>query len=70
MKMKEILKKANALGVEKPDAMGKAELIRSIQSKEGNSPCYATAKNGKCDQKGCLWYADCLEDSGSFDLRV
>jgi hypothetical protein len=70
MKLKEIVKKANTLGIEKPEAMRKAELIHAIQEKEGNSPCYATAKNGRCDQKGCLWYGDCMDDSGSFDLRV
>ena len=70
MKMKEIMKKAIAVGVEKPDGMGKPELIHAIQLKEGNPLCYATAAVGHCDQKDCLWHADCMEDSTIVKLHV
>jgi hypothetical protein len=37
----------------------KDELIRKIQSSEGNDPCYATGKASVCGQTQCLWRADC-----------
>ena len=46
----------------KPKGMNKADLIKSIQIKEGNSPCFKTA--GKyCDQADCLWRSDCLSNN-------
>ncbi|MBU0621974.1 MAG: SAP domain-containing protein [Gammaproteobacteria bacterium] len=39
----------------------KTELIRSIQTREGNFNCYATAYDGVCDQLGCIWREDCFE---------
>jgi hypothetical protein len=45
----------------KPDHLSKAELIKSIQSEEGNFACFATASNGECDQVGCLWRGDCFD---------
>lgn len=39
----------------------KTELIRSIQTREGNFDCYATAYDGACDQLGCIWREDCFE---------
>ena len=40
--------------------MKKGEIIRSIQTAEGNFPCFGTAADGICDQGGCLWRQDCL----------
>jgi hypothetical protein len=70
MKMKDILEKAKTVGVEKPDGMDKLGLIRAIQVKEGNFPCYATATEGNCDQEACLWSDDCMEDSSAVELHV
>jgi hypothetical protein len=39
----------------------KTELIKAIQTKEGNFDCYSTAHSGKCDQLDCLWREDCFE---------
>jgi hypothetical protein len=39
----------------------KTELIRTIQAREGNFDCYATAFDGVCDQLGCIWRDDCFE---------
>lgn len=39
--------------------MKKADLIRSIQQDEGNSPCYNTDTSGTCGQECCLWRDDC-----------
>ena len=43
-----------------PKKMNKAQLIKSIQIKEGNSPCFKKAGN-HCDQADCLWKNDCLK---------
>jgi hypothetical protein len=39
--------------------MKKEVLIRSIQSAEGNSHCFGTAKD-YCDQLRCCFRDDCL----------
>jgi hypothetical protein len=44
----------------KPDHLSKAELIKAIQTEEGNFACFATASSGECDQVGCLWREDCF----------
>ena len=44
----------------KPDHLSNTELIRTIQTVEGNFDCYATACDGECDQGGCLWREDCF----------
>jgi hypothetical protein len=59
MDMAAIRKIAQDKGVANP-AGNKMDLVRQIQQKEGNSPCFATAK-GRCDQVSCLWLKDCLE---------
>lgn len=41
----------------------KSELIKSIQSAEGNFSCYATATRAICDQGSCLWRDDCFFDA-------
>jgi hypothetical protein len=41
--------------------MNKAELIRTIQVHESNSPCFGVAA-GSCDQANCLWREDCLKN--------
>lgn len=43
----------------KTSKMKKAEMIRSIQTSEGNHPCFQTADN-TCDQDDCCWRNDCL----------
>jgi hypothetical protein len=39
--------------------MKKTELIRSIQSSEGNIPCFETVTKDSCSQMNCLWRNDC-----------
>lgn len=58
MKMVEIKQKAVTLGL-KPGRMKKSELIKAVQSKEGNFPCFQMATD-YCDQYSCCWRADCL----------
>ena len=43
----------------------KTDLIKAIQSDEGNFECYATTSVGECDQTGCLWRNDCLDFNNS-----
>ncbi len=38
--------------------MLKVDLIRAIQVKEGNAPCYQTGI-AACPQAGCCWWGDC-----------
>ncbi|MDZ7662618.1 hypothetical protein [Thiohalophilus sp.] len=44
----------------KTSRQSKVELVRQIQSAEGNFNCFATAVNGICDQQSCLWREDCF----------
>jgi Rho termination factor, N-terminal domain len=57
MTLNQIREKARGLGVKNYSRLRKAELIRAIQAKEGNSPCYEAIAG--CQQQDCLWQADC-----------
>ncbi len=59
MRISDIEKKAKSLGVRDTWKFAKKDLIREIQRKEGNYPCFATASN-RCDQMACCWRSDCL----------
>jgi len=45
----------------KSNHLSKSDLIRTIQSEEGNFNCFATAHNGECDQVNCIWREDCFD---------
>lgn len=62
MKMEEVRNIAKSQGIH-PGKLSKNELIKSIQAKEGNFDCFATACSGECDQEGCIWREDCFEAS-------
>jgi len=49
---------AKKMGIN-PKRMNKSDLIKSIQIKEGNTPCFKTA-GSFCAQEDCLWRNDCL----------
>lgn len=66
MKLEEIRSIAQSKGIS-DFHMFKNDLIRSIQSKEGNFECFATAQNGECNQLGCLWREDCLSASKTYN---
>ena len=57
MKMQEVRVKAKELGL-KTGGMKKVDLIRAIQTEEGNVPCFKTEVND-CDQMDCCWRGDC-----------
>lgn len=58
MKIQEIRKIAKAMGVDARVGRSKQDIIRDIQIKEGNEPCYHTRQ--QCDND-CLWKEDCLK---------
>ncbi len=59
MRLSDIEKKARGMGIADTWRYSKTELIRQIQRKEGNSPCFGRA-NGHCPNLGCCWIVDCL----------
>lgn len=59
MLVKEVKEVAKAMGIN-PGKMKKEELIRTIQTEEGNFACFGTA-GGSCDQMDCRWRDDCLK---------
>jgi hypothetical protein len=59
MALKELKEKAIKLGIKPKIGMKKEDLVRSIQTSEGNFPCFGTAKD-YCDQMNCCWKNDCL----------
>lgn len=59
MKMQEVKKVAMDKGI-KTGKMTKAELIRTIQTTEGNQPCFQTSAYDTCSQLGCCWRPECM----------
>jgi hypothetical protein len=58
MTVKEILDIARKMGL-KVGKMKKADMVLSIQTAEGNTPCFQTGGANSCGQDNCLWKADC-----------
>lgn len=50
-------KKARALGIDQGKNFKMADLIRRIQTGEGNPPCFQQQK--VCSQQSCCWQASC-----------
>lgn len=44
----------------KTGKLKKAELVRAIQTAEGNEVCFETGRAAECGQNDCLWRADCV----------
>ena len=59
MQMQDIRSIAKDFGI-KTSRQTKVDLVRSIQDAEGNFKCFATATDGICDQKDCIWREDCF----------
>lgn len=59
MTIDKIKRKAKKLGIN-CGKMKKAEIIHSIQTAEGNMPCFGTT-NGSCEQVKCCFIKDCLK---------
>jgi len=43
--------------------LARVESVRLAQRQEGHFDCFATARNGYCDQGDCAYHADCLSIS-------
>jgi hypothetical protein len=61
MNMQQIRAKARAMQIA-TGSKDKTTLIRTIQEKEGNFPCFKTAV-AECDQLACCWRSDCIPGS-------
>ena len=60
MKLEDVRQIAKSRGVHS-GRLSKVDLIKTLQAKEGNFDCFATAFHGVCDQVDCLWRKDCFE---------
>lgn len=60
MRLSEIEKKAKSLGIKDTWRLSKKELVKTIQRKEGNFDCFASARTS-CDQMVCSWRGDCIK---------
>ena len=40
-----------------------SEIIRLIQTANGQETCYATPINGECSKMECTWRNDCLDEA-------
>jgi hypothetical protein len=60
MHMNEIKQIARDHGL-KPGRLKKVDLVRTIQTEEGNASCFRTGQADTCGQGHCLWREDCLQ---------
>ena len=58
MVVKEIKAIAKKMGIS-AGKMKKADLVRTIQQTEGNTPCFQTNNMDTCGQENCCWRPDC-----------
>ena len=59
MTVKEIKEIAKKMGIQ-GGKMKKADLVRTIQAAEGNTPCFQTGEAETCGQENCCWRSDCM----------
>jgi hypothetical protein len=59
MKLAQVISKAKKMEIKDAAKMSKIDLIRTIQTKEGYTPCFAPGKKN-CGEKACLWREDCV----------
>jgi len=60
MTLKEIHRRASAMGLQGVSRMRKHTLIRHIQQAEGFTPCFGGKQRVSCVQTDCCWRFDCL----------
>lgn len=60
MKLEDVRSIAKLKGLD-PAKLSKTRLIKTLQKREGNFDCFATASNYECDRTDCLWRADCFD---------
>lgn len=62
MNMQEVRAIAKARKIDST-GMSKVDIIHTLQREEGNFDCFASARDGLCDQLDCQWREDCLSVS-------
>jgi hypothetical protein len=60
MKADELKEKAKKLGLKVAPKAKKVEIVRAIQTAEGNNACYQTGMMSGCSQNQCCWREDCV----------
>lgn len=60
MTRNKILAIAKKMGISDSSKLKEVDLIRTIQTKEGNSACFASGTKS-CDQTQCCWRDNCLK---------
>ena len=63
MKVTEIRDIAKTMGIKNTSKLKKADLIRTIQTHEGNQECYGAPWRLECGQEDCSWKRDCRTDN-------
>lgn len=59
MKMEDVRRKFKAIGLNSTPRMKKSEMIKAIQTAEGNKQCFGTDAESCC-QVNCCWRDDCM----------
>lgn len=59
MNMQQIREIAKGHGI-RPGSLKKTELVRAVQSAEGNEACFGAGRAEQCGQHDCLWKEDCI----------
>ena len=59
MTLADIKNKAKEIGVKGYSKLAKPELVKAIQTAEGNSPCYQSEISPVCGISDCMWKEDC-----------
>lgn len=60
MDIREIREQASALGVDSSFYAPKLKLVRAIQRRLGQAPCFAGEERFSCTDHGCRWREDCF----------
>ena len=68
MTITDVQEKAKRLGI-KSKKFSKAELIRKIQAREGQQPCFQIV-GGPCENKDCCWRDECRIDIPGRSFRL
>jgi len=57
--LKQIRARAKQIGLTDFEGLGKGDLIRAIQKKEGNDSCFDAPWCNICRREDCCWSKDC-----------
>jgi len=63
MNLSTVKERARQIQLSGISKMRKPELIRAIQTKEGNPPCFGADWRFDCRREDCCWREDCLTEN-------